>query len=228
MVMPETSSNYTCIVENEAGAANYTYNINVLSRPHILDIDGSLTNEIPQNVSINNAHEIVVARGEPVDINCLADGNPQPDVILVYLFCRSVPVENNSELFQITWKRNNITIANSNRLFIEFASLSDGGMYVCEATNIVGTDSLRYKVEVHCKLALLLFVVRGSSKLNEIQAIKLNIGNLADRLSIYRMVTCSSLRDLSQIMHASVYASCIFYIFSIPFDGVRKGLRFRI
>lgn len=80
MAMPETSGNYMCIVQNEAGAANYTYKINVLSQPNILQIDENLTNEIPKNVSINNAYEIMVARGDSVDINCLADGNPQPDV----------------------------------------------------------------------------------------------------------------------------------------------------
>lgn len=81
MVMPETSGNYTCIVENEAGAVNYTYKINVLSRPHILKIDDeNLTNEIPKNMSMNNVYEIMVALGEPVDVYCLADGNPQPDV----------------------------------------------------------------------------------------------------------------------------------------------------
>lgn len=81
MVMPETSGNYTCIVENEAGVANYTYKINVLSRPNILEIDEHLTNEISKNMSMNNVYEIMVALGEPVDVNCLADGHPQPDVI---------------------------------------------------------------------------------------------------------------------------------------------------
>lgn len=78
--MPETSGNYTCIVENEAGVANYTYTINVLSPPHILEIDEHLTNEIPKNTSVNNVYEIMVALGEPVVVNCLADGNPKPEV----------------------------------------------------------------------------------------------------------------------------------------------------
>lgn len=82
--MPETSGNYTCIVENEAGAANYTYTINVLSRPHILEIDEHLTNEISKNMSVNNVYEIMVALGEPVDIHCLADGNPRPDVYISF------------------------------------------------------------------------------------------------------------------------------------------------
>lgn len=84
MVMPETSGNYTCIVENEAGVANYTYKINVLSRPHILEIDEHLTNEISKNMSVNNVYEIMVALGEPVDVNCLADGSPQPDVYISF------------------------------------------------------------------------------------------------------------------------------------------------
>lgn len=83
--MPETSGNYTCIVENEAGVANYTYKINVLSRPHILEIDEHLTNEISKNMSVNNVYEIMVALGEHVDVNCLADGNPQPDVNISFL-----------------------------------------------------------------------------------------------------------------------------------------------
>lgn len=95
MAMPETSGNYTCIVENKAGTANYTYEINVLSRPHILQIDDEhLTNEIPKSMSVNGVYEIMVAFGEPVEVHCLAEGNPLPDVNKnfrwkLFLFCRT-------------------------------------------------------------------------------------------------------------------------------------------
>ncbi|KAJ6636829.1 Hemicentin-1, partial [Pseudolycoriella hygida] len=127
MVIPKTSGNYTCIVENEAGAAEYTYKINVLSPPYILEIDGNLKNVISKNVSVNNVYEIMAALGEPVSFNCLADGNPQPDV---------------------SWKRNNVLLTNSSELTIKSAALQDSGVYLCEAINIVGKDSVQYKLEV--------------------------------------------------------------------------------
>lgn len=53
---------------------------------------------------------------------------------------------------QVSWKRNNVLIANSSRLTIESASLLDSGTYTCDAVNTVGRDSIEYNVEVFCEL----------------------------------------------------------------------------
>lgn len=83
-VAPEMAGNYTCIVENEAGQRNFSYALNVLSPPQILDNDDYIENDIllPDVKTI----EMAVKSGEQFYLECLAHGNPEPQVMFYIVF----------------------------------------------------------------------------------------------------------------------------------------------
>lgn len=72
------NGNISCVVENAVGNATFTYNINVLTKPKI--IQKSQNPSFDFLLADTEVEDITVKMGETLNLSCEAEGNPEPKV----------------------------------------------------------------------------------------------------------------------------------------------------
>ncbi|XP_068809626.1 hemicentin-1 isoform X3 [Struthio camelus] len=117
------SAKYVCRVTNVAGAAEKTYEVDVYVPPVIEGDAGTVQNR-----------QVVV--GNPVTLECKAEGNPPP--LLTWLK-DGVPVRASDNLR---------ILSGGKKLEILNAVEADRGQYLCVATSVAGEQEMKYEVEV--------------------------------------------------------------------------------
>ncbi|XP_063064650.1 B-cell receptor CD22-like [Engraulis encrasicolus] len=129
-VSMDDAGQYVCHVSNTIDSAQATMTVEVY---HYLRI---------VNHSVNTSF---IAAGDPLELFCHADANP------------------NSTSY--TWTHNNVILPNenSNTLHIESVSVDDAGQYVCNVSNTIDSEQATMTVEVYRNhmvwIAVLLAIV---------------------------------------------------------------------
>jgi Immunoglobulin domain/Immunoglobulin I-set domain len=118
---------YTCFVENEAGQANYTFELQVNSPPLILPDKTYTSNAVTTNFYDEANIEITLLAGEDFLIDCKADGNPAPD---------------------ISWVKDDVVVSETSELLMPSIIVEDEGVYTCVAENSEGQSQRSYHVTV--------------------------------------------------------------------------------
>ncbi|NXK97014.1 HMCN1 protein, partial [Formicarius rufipectus] len=118
------AASYTCIASNVAGSARREYSLQVYVRPRI--VDGGA-----------GPSEVVVPQGSAVSLACEAQGIPEPTVAWLK---DGQPVGTGGHLH---------LLRDGRVLRLERARLSDGGRYLCVATNAAGLADSEYHLSVH-------------------------------------------------------------------------------
>lgn len=78
---------------------------------------------------------------EPIELACLAEGDPDP----------SIRWSRQNWNIKDTSKESRFTVDKENTLRIENAKLADQGIYICEASNQASSIVAEVQVTVHCK-----------------------------------------------------------------------------
>ncbi|KAM9642204.1 hemicentin-2 [Trichechus inunguis] len=113
-VQVSDSGRYQCKASNPAGSA---------SRCYILEV------QVPPQVQLG-PRVLKVLVGEALDLNCMAEGNPEP---------------------QLSWSKDSVALQDQvPKGSIHFAAIkvSDAGMYRCEASNSAGVDAWELELRV--------------------------------------------------------------------------------
>ncbi len=106
-------------------------------------------NTVPPAISAN-APTVNVTMGTTVALSCTSSGDPLPD---------------------LTWSHDDVTLATDGRVIISSdrhsltlvnASQEDEGQYICEATNLVGSEFATITLDVQ-GTCILVYVCRKSS-----------------------------------------------------------------
>ncbi|XP_060056373.1 hemicentin-2 isoform X2 [Erinaceus europaeus] len=105
---------YRCTASNPAGSASHSYSLRV---------------QVPPQVQ-KGSQVLKVLTGEAVDLNCVAEGDPEP---------------------RLNWSKDGVALwGGGPEGSIHFAAVqpSDAGHYQCEASNSVGTDAWELELRV--------------------------------------------------------------------------------
>ncbi|XP_063600047.1 hemicentin-1-like [Penaeus indicus] len=110
---------YTCLATNLAGLTEETFRLNVL---------------VPPRIAGGEEQAVPVVSGRSVELECEAQGQPEPDLIWTF---EGEPVTESENL-----------VLDDNTLIIDRVKLAQAGVYECAATNSVGQDARRFVVSV--------------------------------------------------------------------------------
>jgi hypothetical protein len=117
-----------CLVENEAGHANYTFTLEVNSVPAIHSDKTYTSNDIADDD--DSSIEITLVEGEDFQLNCKASGHPAPD---------------------ISWVKDDEVVSGNSELLLPNVIAEDEGVYTCVAENNEGQAQKSYHVNVMAK-----------------------------------------------------------------------------
>uniref|UniRef100_A0A2K6EKY1 Fibroblast growth factor receptor n=1 Tax=Propithecus coquereli TaxID=379532 RepID=A0A2K6EKY1_PROCO len=130
-VVPSDKGNYTCIVENEYGSINHTYQLDVVERsPHRPILQAGL----PANKT--------VALGSNVEFMCKVYSDPQPHIQwLKHIEVNGSKIGPDNLPYVQILKHSGINSSDAEVLTLFNVSEAQSGEYVCKVSNYVGEAS---------------------------------------------------------------------------------------
>ncbi|NXX50442.1 HMCN1 protein, partial [Tricholaema leucomelas] len=118
------AASYTCIAANVAGSAMQEYNLQVHTRPTILN-------------SSNHPSEVIVTQGKEISLECMVQGIPEPGITWM------------KDGHPLLSERDIAILHGGRFLRLNNAQVSDTGRYVCVAANVAGLADRKYDLHVH-------------------------------------------------------------------------------
>lgn len=132
---------YTCIVSNSVGSTSANTVLTVLGKsfPQLHSVVCSC-GSCPLVIPVIHAGIVMVTvdEGDTAVLDCNATGNPIPTVSWFH-FSSPVPVPGDTRIRQ----------ADNDSLIVTDVSADDEGVYVCEASNIAGSETATLELSVN-------------------------------------------------------------------------------
>ncbi|KAM9743136.1 fibroblast growth factor receptor 1-A isoform 1-T1 [Menidia menidia] len=127
-VVPSDKGNYTCVVENQYGSINHTYQLDVVERsPHRPILQAGLP-----------ANRTVVV-GSDVEFECKVFSDPQPHIQwLKHIKVNGTSIGPNGSPYVRVLKHSGVNSSDAQVLTLNNVTEEESGEYICKVSNYIG------------------------------------------------------------------------------------------